>query len=239
MPFYAVRVGRVPGVYLTWKECQAQVLNVEGARFKKFETEDEALAFTKAVDKPRRSAKKKEPVQTTTDATLISSEPVSEYTCQENELQLWTDGSALLETAAGYGYAVVYSGSLVLQHGGKIWCEPYTNSHGEVYAIYKGLKEVLELVSLYKDKTPVTKVRVFSDSQYCVNTLNVWSVDRGNDPKKWEGKMYSELFLVMLEDIEKLKSLGCTLDIIHVNSHVGIRYNEMADKLADYKCYTK
>ncbi|XP_014778914.1 ribonuclease H1 [Octopus bimaculoides] len=45
MPFYAVKKGRVPGVYETWTECQEQINGFYGAKFKKFNTEEEALAF--------------------------------------------------------------------------------------------------------------------------------------------------------------------------------------------------
>ncbi|KAF0294368.1 Ribonuclease H1 [Amphibalanus amphitrite] len=45
MPFYAVRRGFQPGVYLTWEECQAQVNGFKGAQFKKFATQEEAEAF--------------------------------------------------------------------------------------------------------------------------------------------------------------------------------------------------
>lgn len=44
---YAVRVGRVPGVYRTWDECRAQVERFPHARFKGFETEAEARAFVR------------------------------------------------------------------------------------------------------------------------------------------------------------------------------------------------
>ncbi|GAA6016339.1 hypothetical protein JCM8202_005572 [Rhodotorula sphaerocarpa] len=43
--YYAVRVGRKPGVYRTWDECAAQVNGFQGARHKKFPTEAEARAF--------------------------------------------------------------------------------------------------------------------------------------------------------------------------------------------------
>lgn len=45
MPFYAVRLGKTPGVYSTWAECQEQVTRFAGARYKKFNTENEAWAF--------------------------------------------------------------------------------------------------------------------------------------------------------------------------------------------------
>ena len=62
MPFYAVRagkqirylfvrichsnkVGKIPGVYQTWPECQAQVNGFRGPIFKKFDTLAEASNF--------------------------------------------------------------------------------------------------------------------------------------------------------------------------------------------------
>ncbi|GAA5842167.1 hypothetical protein JCM3766R1_000024 [Sporobolomyces carnicolor] len=43
--FYAVRVGREPGVYLTWEQCSAQVKGYSGCIHKKFPTFEEAQAF--------------------------------------------------------------------------------------------------------------------------------------------------------------------------------------------------
>lgn len=43
--FYAVRQGRVPGVYTTWSDCEKQVKGYGGAIYKSFSTEVEARAF--------------------------------------------------------------------------------------------------------------------------------------------------------------------------------------------------
>ncbi|XP_076364806.1 ribonuclease H1-like [Tachypleus tridentatus] len=45
--FYAVRRGRVPGVYFTWPECKEQVSTFPSAVFKKFRTEEEAWSFVR------------------------------------------------------------------------------------------------------------------------------------------------------------------------------------------------
>ena len=45
MSFYAVAAGRTVGIFSTWKECQRSVIGFPGARFKKFETKEEAEAF--------------------------------------------------------------------------------------------------------------------------------------------------------------------------------------------------
>ncbi|MDU2181438.1 MAG: viroplasmin family protein [Veillonella sp.] len=43
--YYAVRQGRVPGVYTTWADCEKQVKGFGGAIYKSFPTEAEARAF--------------------------------------------------------------------------------------------------------------------------------------------------------------------------------------------------
>jgi len=43
--FYAVKAGRVPGLYLTWAECQEQVTGFPGNNFKSFNTKEEAELF--------------------------------------------------------------------------------------------------------------------------------------------------------------------------------------------------
>ena len=40
--FYIVWSGKSPGVYASWKECEEQVKGVEGAKYKSFDTREEA-----------------------------------------------------------------------------------------------------------------------------------------------------------------------------------------------------
>lgn len=43
--YYAVKAGKVPGIYRDWDSCKAQVHGFKGAIYKSFKTEEEALAF--------------------------------------------------------------------------------------------------------------------------------------------------------------------------------------------------
>lgn len=43
--FYAVRVGKKPGIYTTWAEAELQVKGYPGAKHKSFPTEEEAIAY--------------------------------------------------------------------------------------------------------------------------------------------------------------------------------------------------
>ncbi|CAF0709871.1 unnamed protein product [Brachionus calyciflorus] len=45
MPFYAVRNGFEPGIYLTWEQCEKQVKGFSKAVYKKFETKTDAITF--------------------------------------------------------------------------------------------------------------------------------------------------------------------------------------------------
>lgn len=47
MSYYAVAVGRAPGIYETWDLCKEQVHGFKGAQFKKFNSRAEALTFCK------------------------------------------------------------------------------------------------------------------------------------------------------------------------------------------------
>lgn len=47
--FYAVKQGRTPGVYLTWKETEPQVVRYHGALHKKCRTLAEAKAFVSSA----------------------------------------------------------------------------------------------------------------------------------------------------------------------------------------------
>ena len=43
--YYAVKIGFVPGVYLTWVECQQNINGFSGAVYKSFDTQEEAEQF--------------------------------------------------------------------------------------------------------------------------------------------------------------------------------------------------
>lgn len=48
--YYAVRVGKTPGIYLTWDDCKAMVDGYPGAKYKSFGTIGEAEAFLEGIE---------------------------------------------------------------------------------------------------------------------------------------------------------------------------------------------
>ena len=47
--YYAVRVGKTPGIYKTWEECKAQVIGYKGAIYKGFAEKQDAYTLPKAL----------------------------------------------------------------------------------------------------------------------------------------------------------------------------------------------
>lgn len=61
MPYYAVKVGKKPGVYNTWTECEANIKGIDKAIFKKFDFESDAKSFinsNNSLEKLNNTAKK-------------------------------------------------------------------------------------------------------------------------------------------------------------------------------------
>ena len=68
---YAVAVGRQPGLYNTWSECQAQVKGFSNAKFKSFASRDEAQAFLTFSGESRAGKQQKKKLQTTKSASIM------------------------------------------------------------------------------------------------------------------------------------------------------------------------
>ncbi|MBU5668679.1 ribonuclease H family protein [Peptoniphilus sp. MSJ-1] len=54
MNYYAVRVGRNPGIYKTWDECKREVTGFKGASYKKFSNLKDAENFINNEEKEKR-----------------------------------------------------------------------------------------------------------------------------------------------------------------------------------------
>lgn len=45
--YYAVQIGKTPGVYDTWEECKAQIEGVKGAKYKSYPNKEDAEKFVR------------------------------------------------------------------------------------------------------------------------------------------------------------------------------------------------
>lgn len=91
MKYYAVRVGKKPGIYTTWEKCKAQVHRYPGAVFKSFATKPEAEDFMENK-KPQKTQKNKN-----TEKSVLNNHTI---------IEAYTDGSYDANTG-NYSYGVV------------------------------------------------------------------------------------------------------------------------------------
>ena len=90
---------------------------------------------------------------------------------------------------------------------------PITNNRAEMYAILKGLEEIIG-----RNCT----IEVHSDSELCVKTLN----------GEYSRKTNQDLWERLDKRCEELKQRGCSIKFVWVRGHNGHILNERCDKLA-------
>lgn len=127
--YYAVKIGKVPGIYDSWEECQANVSGISGAIFKSFHSLEEAEAFINESDKK------------------------SDLDNLNNENYAFVDGSFNEKTNTyGYGGFIVINGEKIILNGSgnKVAMAAMRNVAGEILgcmaavevALVKGLKNL-------------------------------------------------------------------------------------------------
>jgi ribonuclease HI len=81
--FYAVAIGKEPGIYKSWAECKAQVNGIKGAKFRKFDTEQECIEF---INNNKSNTTTYKPItthtSTKTTTTTKTTNPILNYNYQ-------------------------------------------------------------------------------------------------------------------------------------------------------------
>lgn len=70
--YYAVRKGKVPGIYMTWNDCKSQVDGFSGAEYKSFASLEEAAAFVDGGDSKNISVDIKDGVPVSDEYNAIA-----------------------------------------------------------------------------------------------------------------------------------------------------------------------
>lgn len=136
-----------------------------------------------------------------------------------------TDGSCDNTTTLGsYGYVITakYRGQNVMKKHSSVKYVDTTNNRMELKAIIKALESI----------DPGHKIDIYSDSQYCVNSINQWLINWVAKNKLHE-KQNADLWNRFLQARELHVTQGSTLNFTWVRGHNGNTFNEMADKLAE------
>lgn len=119
MPYYGISNGRTPGVYKTWDDAKRQIYKFPGAKYQKFDKEEEAYEY-------------------------ITKTKIEE-TCEA--LVCFTDGACISngKKEAKAGWAVVWPDKEEHNHSEKLEGSIQTNNRAEYSAAIHALKKADEL----------------------------------------------------------------------------------------------
>ena len=129
MKFYAVRTGRQPGIYTTWRACEEQVKGFPGAVYKAFPTKAQALAFMGEGL-----------------ASLPFLLPADAQPATDN-IHVWVDGSCLPNGNGrlhfGWAYVILDGERELHRASGNdvpVTARRHRNVAGEIQAVLRGLE---------------------------------------------------------------------------------------------------
>lgn len=212
--YYAVKVGRIPGIYQTWDETKEQINGYSGAVYKGFTTLHDAEQFILESNE-QVSDNKKENV-TSGDLNNQIEEKIANLS--EDEVVAFVDGSYNAEKEkAGFG-------TIIISKGGEKYTsyKSFTKKFDEnlialrnVFAELEGVKEAV-LVAVNSKKTKIT-------IYYDYTGIEMWAT------KKWKANNeFTQNYIAFMQ--EKMKYIN--IEFVKVPAHSGVIYNEEADALA-------
>ena len=228
MSFYAVGVGRTPGVYQTWNDCQAQTKGVSRAAFKKFASRSEAVEYVARYasgGEPGGATKRKaeDPVAGESAAKRV----------RVAEIEVYTDGNCRnngrASARAGSGVYFVRDGKTETIVSGVPGAQ--TNNRAEIYALLLALDATLDSDAIC----------IMPDSEYVAKSLTdpTWLAHwRTHEWRKHGGSRGAvanvDLWTLAARLLDKRRLAGRAEPRVQwVKAHAEIAGNERADKLAD------
>ncbi|EFR30962.1 viroplasmin family protein [Eremococcus coleocola] len=213
--YYAVRKGRQPGIYRTWADCQKQTSGFPGAVFKSFPSQAEAEAFlqggiSSVAPQPHSAARKNKNKLNQSIQNQIDQ-------LRPGQAVVFVDGSFTNHDGRPrYGY-----GGLIFlpQQAPHQLCQGFSpdqyidarNVAGEIRGIMAAIDYLLDQA--------VTTAFIYYDYQ----GIEAWATGA------WSAKKpISQLYVNFLQE----RQGRINLHFCHVDSHTGVEYNEVVDRLA-------
>lgn len=132
---------------------------------------------------------------------------------------VFTDGAAHPNPGrGGWGAVYVIDNEIIAQDWGSEL--ETTNNRMELTAILAG----------YRLVPPGQAVTVMTDSELCVNTINVWAADW--EKKGWKRKRGAIKNLDLVQELYRVARARPEIELRWIKSHNGYLWNEYADALA-------
>lgn len=237
--FYVVWKGRDTGIFTNWAACKKQVSGFKGAKHKSFETRAEAeVAFHSDVASTTKTpSKKSKPSKLPTTKKKPTANIVKTYTAEEISLikvdtKIYTDGGCVPNPGkAGSGIAIYRNDTLA-----ELWSGLYnakgTNNIAELNGLHQSL--ILAGEEISKGKS----VAIFCDSKYSIQAVTQWAIKWHKNGWRKSGGEIKNLELIK-EMFTLHQSIKDEVQVLHVNGHVGVEGNELADRMSMIAIDTK
>jgi len=137
-------------------------------------------------------------------------------------IEIYTDGSGnnTTDRRGGWAYVILHEHHKFIRYGHIP--PPTTNNIAEMMAAFNAMKACSKI----KDK----KIRIYSDSNYCVQGLKTWSDNWIKN--NWMGSNGPVKNCGLWKQMKPLYDSFDDLEIFHVKGHAGNKYNELADEYA-------
>jgi len=227
--FYVVWKGRNTGIFSDWASCKRSVDGFPGARYKSFPSKAEAeSAFSGGNTDGNSSASSG--LRSTSKQSRSRQQTIKTYNAQEidamqEDTKIFTDGGCEPNPGeAGSGISLYRDAQLA-----ELWYGLYnahgTNNTAELNAFHQAL------ILAEREIEAARSIAIFCDSKYTIQCITQWAF---NWQKKGWTKPGGEIKnLALIQEIFTLYlKLKDTVKIFHVNGHVGVEGNELADRMS-------
>ena len=215
--YYAVRIGKIPGIYTSWEDCKAQVTGYKGAVFKGFEEKKDAEDFMKAGE----SAFYEDGADERTEASGLEEKEVNRIKGiieGENkfvsEITAYVDGSFLKGKVFGCGCVIIKNGEVIAEIS-----EAYEDEELATMRNVAGEIKASELAMRYALDNGYKSISIYHDYQGIASwCLGEWKTNK-------TGTIAYKEFYDSIKDRLRVY-------FVKVKGHSGDTYNDMADNLA-------
>lgn len=237
--YYAVKVGKTPGIYLTWDECSAQVTGYKGAKFKSFSTIEEALKFIgddsiKSMEKEAKAKPKTKPkIKTKTKTSLLKEGYDVKPIKSKAKVKIYKSYIDPVEIMDNYEFIAFVDGSYDKKNkvfgSGVIVLNLKDNSYDTYYnAGYDKWDQWNIVGELESVKVAINKAKELGNKSIAIyhdlKNIALWAAG------EWQAKnQYTQEYVKYMESVDEELDICFVKVKAHSNESV---YNDLADKAA-------
>ncbi|MDO6684455.1 MULTISPECIES: ribonuclease H family protein [unclassified Agarivorans] len=223
--YYVVWQGRETGIFTDWPTCKRQIDKFAGARYKSFPTQAEAEAAFGGKARTSGSSGAAAPARKRSAGQTVKTYTAAEIDKLAAEVKIFTDGGCEPNPGkAGSGIALYRNNKVA-----ELWYGLYnpmgTNNTAELNALNQAL------IMAKQELANGNRVAILCDSKYSIQCVTQWAA--GWKKKGWKKASGEIKNLALIQEMfERHQELKDKIQVLHVNGHVGVEGNELADRMS-------